>query len=120
MTLTLDLEPDTQRRLAELAAKSGETLETYARQVLEREAGSGQVLQSAAQNSVLDPADFERGWTNWPRDCRRSYRCPPTSPAPTSTVSIPDAQSWLTPGSCCGCSTAPTRCSRTFEARSAG
>ncbi|MBY0526550.1 MAG: hypothetical protein K2R98_24355 [Gemmataceae bacterium] len=60
MTLTLELAADTQRRLAELAARNGATLEAYARQVLEREASGGQDAQSAPQENVLDLADFER------------------------------------------------------------
>ena len=38
MTLRLDLAPSTERRLTELAAKTGATLEAYAKLVLEREA----------------------------------------------------------------------------------
>ena len=60
MTLTLDLAPDTQRRLAELAAKNGATLEAYAKEVLEREANGGHAPQSPAQENTLDLADFER------------------------------------------------------------
>jgi len=57
MTLTLELAPDTERRLTELAAKKGATLAAYALQVLEREAHA---CPQAPAGDVLEPAEFER------------------------------------------------------------
>ncbi len=57
MPLTLELALDTERRLTELAANNGTTLETWAKQILEREAHGGAAL---TQGTVLEPAEFDR------------------------------------------------------------
>jgi len=57
MTLTLDLAPDTERRLTELAAKNGATLAAYAKQFWNAKPTAARGCPLAA---ALEPAEFER------------------------------------------------------------
>lgn len=76
MTLTLDLAHEVQRRLVELATKSGLTLEDYVTQVLEREAGGGQTSPLPALETAPDLADWER------RLDELAEKLPPLAPLP--------------------------------------
>jgi hypothetical protein len=60
MTVTLNLSPETERSLRERAAQNGLALETYLRQLLERDtqaANAGPEIGSAVQ---VSPAEFDR------------------------------------------------------------
>lgn len=50
MTITLDLPPETERRLHERAAASGQTVEFFIRQVLERE-----VVETGGTHAATGP-----------------------------------------------------------------
>jgi hypothetical protein len=60
MTVTLQLAPDTERRLRERAAESDQTLEGYVQQLIERETGQTGETAAAEQEPPLSDEEFDR------------------------------------------------------------
>jgi hypothetical protein len=60
MTLTLNLAPETERRLRERAAESGQPLEGYIQRLIEREAGDSGALTPPGEQVPLSLAEFDR------------------------------------------------------------
>jgi predicted transcriptional regulator len=66
MTVTIRLEPETERRLKEKAAARGQTLEAYLERLAEREASAGNGT-AAPEESGADSSrdDWNRQWRSW-------------------------------------------------------
>jgi hypothetical protein len=60
MTVTLQLASDTERRLRERAAETGQTLEAYLQQLIEREADRPSEAGTLDQQSPLSDEEFDR------------------------------------------------------------
>ncbi len=60
MTVTLKLSPETERYLQERAAQSGQTLEAYLQQLVERAIGSANGSTETEYADQITPAEFER------------------------------------------------------------
>jgi hypothetical protein len=60
MTLTLNLAPEIERRLRERAAESGQPLEGYVQQLIEREAGDSGTLTPPREQAPLTLEEFDR------------------------------------------------------------
>jgi hypothetical protein len=62
MTVTLNLSPETERRLREKAAGSGQTLEGYLERLLERDAEA-----PAGATAPPSPEEWVAQWLAWAR-----------------------------------------------------
>ncbi len=60
MTVTLDLAPTTERRLRQRAAESGQALEAYLQQLIEREAGDAVGISPSGEQPPLSLEEFDR------------------------------------------------------------
>jgi len=66
MTVTIRLNPETERRLKERAALDGQTLEAYLERLAEREASVGNGTSVAGERGGdFSPDDWNRQWRSW-------------------------------------------------------
>jgi hypothetical protein len=63
-SVTLQLHPDTERRLREQASRSGQTLETYLQQLAEQ-AAAAEGSAAPSSGAELTPDQWSAEWRAW-------------------------------------------------------